>query len=217
MVNEQSSALSLMEKLKESTRSMHNSAESSKFQSWLAHGKLSESVYADYLEQLYLVHSLLEGEIKNSGQESAAILTDNQLQEPFLRNDLEHFGRHQLGDSIALESTKKLLESIRKLSESCPVALLGMHYVLLGSKHGGKFIAKSCQDSYKLTDGIGAKYFDPYGQNFMPLWKNFKESMNRLELTEIQEEELCQAAGDMFLAIAEIGDEMMKSKIQPVS
>ena len=84
-----------------------------------------------------------------------------------------------------------------------------MHYVLLGSKHGGKFVAKACQDSYNLVDGKGALYFDPYGPNFMPIWKTFKESMNDLPLNEGEIDKVCSAAGQMFNSIGEIGNELM--------
>lgn len=203
----------LMDRLKESTKSMHDSAESSQFQSKLANAHLAPEVYADYLEQLYLIHSKLEEEIRShQGKEKpwAEIVTKQQLQEQFLKDDLDHFGRR--ADNIkALAATRNLLNKIEQLSQSCPVALLGMHYVLLGSKHGGKFIAKNCQQAYQLSDGQGVIYFDPYGQTFMSIWKTFKEEMNKLALDENQSKQICDAAASMFLAVGQIGNELMLS------
>ncbi len=203
--------ISLMDRLKESTRSMHDSAEGSQFQGLLAKGMLSESAYADYLAQLYLVHSTLEKEIRRRADSKNGfdkIVSNEQLQEPFLKADLERFGR-KVEDIKPLPSTQRLLRLLENYSEACPPALLGMHYVLLGSKHGGKFIAKTCSETYNLQDGKGVMYFDPYGQNFMPIWKAFKEEMNQLELNEKDREKVCAAAGVMFMAVTEIGGELM--------
>jgi heme oxygenase len=199
----------LMEKLKDSTRAMHDSAEGSQFQGRLANGALPRQLYIDYLEQLYLVHSKLEQAIrKTAGDKTKNIVSDDQLQEPFLRQDLESFGK-SVQEIKPLSATSKLLSQIDELAKTCPVALLGMHYVLLGSKHGGKFVAKTCQDSYNLVDGKGALYFDPYGPNFMPIWKTFKESMNDLPLEDGEIDKVCSAAGQMFNSIGEIGGELM--------
>jgi heme oxygenase len=201
----------LMERLKDSTRAIHDSAESSQFQGHLTNGALPQNVYADYLAQLYLVHSYLEQEINKhsaSGACFAGVLTSDQLQVPFLKEDLQNFGR-STDEITPLNATKKLLDLMTALSKSQPVALLGMHYVLLGSKHGGKFVARNCQEAYKLPDGRGAKYFDPYGPNFMPIWKSFKESMNNLNLNESDSAQTCDAAAKMFSAIGEIGAELM--------
>ncbi len=205
------SGLTLMERLKESTRSMHDSAESSKFQSLLGRGELPPGPYADYLEQLYLVHSTLEREIRKRGSANSFgdTVSDEQLQEPFLRKDLESFDRN-VENLKTLPSTERLLRLMQNYSEACPPALLGMHYVLLGSKHGGKFIAKNCSEKYNIQLGHGGVvYFDPYGQNFMPIWRAFKESMNNLNLTPAEAEKVCAAAGVMFMAVTEIGNELM--------
>ncbi len=200
----------LMEHLKDNTRTMHDSAESSEFQGHLANGRLPQEAYASYLEQLYLVHGFLEQEItkhSNSGAFFAGVVSDDQLQVPFLEKDLKHFGR-DLSKIKPVPATTAIINEMKELSKDCPVALLGMHYVLLGSKHGGKFIAKSCHDKYHLNDA-GAVYFDPYGQTFMPLWKEFKEAMNKLQISEADLQKTSDSAGKMFSAVGNIGAELM--------
>lgn len=197
----------LMEQLKESTRSMHDSAESSKFQAYLANGALPIETYVDYLEQLFLVHRRLEESIC-SNAELKDILDRKELQLPFLEKDLEQFQRAT--DKIkARAATQRLLDKISESAVSSPSSLLGMHYVLLGSKHGGKFIARNCQESYKLAEGKGVLYFDPYGPNFMPVWKNFKDTMNARSFSQAESSAICKGAAEMFRSVAEIGDELM--------
>ncbi|MFX9692342.1 biliverdin-producing heme oxygenase, partial [Acinetobacter baumannii] len=84
-------------------------------------------------------------------------------------------------------------ENIDKLATRGP-ALLGSHYVLLGSKHGGKYIAHSLQSKYHLNEGKGAIYFDPYGTNFQQIWKSFVAGMNELPLGSEDEEAMVLAA-----------------------
>ncbi|MBX9572824.1 MAG: biliverdin-producing heme oxygenase [Candidatus Obscuribacterales bacterium] len=201
----------IMERLKESTAVMHDAAESSQFQAHLAQGKLPISCYADYLEQLFLIHRALEDSFsfhQGKGDRASRIVTEQQRQKDFLNEDLKALGRNA-EHAKSVPSTKKILAEIEQFSQSQPSALLGMHYVLLGSKHGGKFIAKTCQDSYKFSDGAGVRYFDPYGSNFMPIWKDFKESMNQLNLSKQEADEICKAAGIMFATIGQIGAELM--------
>jgi heme oxygenase len=193
----------LMETLKESTSAQHNSAEGSEFQSLLTAAKLPQDLYADYLAQLLLVHSCLEGEIKKHTS-TAAVVSPLQFQEEFLKQDLAGMGK-ETGEVKPLTSTAALLDDIALCSQECPEALLGMHYVLLGSKHGGKFIARNVQTNY----GRPTVYFDPYGPAFMSIWREFKERMNTLELSESVVASVCVAASKMFQRITEIGNEMM--------
>ncbi len=197
----------LMETLKKSTAAMHDSAEGSPFQSLLTKAKLPKEVYADYLAQLYLLHGALEQELRRHAS-TAAVVSPAEFQEEFLKQDLTSLGRRP-EDSKPLSSTSKLLADIEVCSKECPEALLGMHYVLLGSKHGGKFIAKNMQSAYGLQDGLGSVYFDPYGPTFMSIWKQFKEQMNQLDVSPAVTEAISTAAGQMFNRITEIGLELM--------
>lgn len=211
MTHQTSEVKSIMEQLKESTAQMHDAAESSQFQAHLAQGKLPISVYADYLEQLFFIHKALEdcfSEQQKKGGKASSVVTTQQLQEQFLRDDLQAL-RRNIASAKTIPATRKILGQIEQLAANQPSALLGMHYVLLGSKHGGKFIAKSCQDAYQFKDSAGVRYFDPYGSNFMPVWKEFKEAMNRLSLSNEETAEMCNAAGSMFAGIGQIGGELM--------
>lgn len=211
MSHDTSEAKSIMEQLKDSTAQMHDAAESSQFQAYLAQGQLPISVYADYLEQLFFIHKALEdcfSELQKKGHKASAVVTAPQLQEQFLRDDLQALERN-IATAKTVPATRKILGQIEQLAANQPSALLGMHYVLLGSKHGGKFIAKTCQDAYKFKEGAGARYFDPYGSNFMPVWKEFKEAVNNLTLSEEEKAEMCKAAGSMFVGIGQIGGELM--------
>jgi heme oxygenase len=199
----------LAQVLKTSTRALHDSAEGSQFQSHLTSGKVTLQEYSTYLGQLFLVHSRLEAELKRAFEKDARlqqIINDEQMQEGHLLADLNHF-KVQPKELEPLNATERFLLIISKTASQQPLALLGMHYVLFGSKHGGKFIAKNLSEAHKLN-GVGTKYFDPYGDEFMPYWRSFVDKMNELQPTEKELEEIVQAAKDTFVAVGEIGREM---------
>lgn len=201
----------LMERLKESTMVKHDSAEGSQFQGDLVYGKLSQPLYIKYIGQLFLIHRSLEAQIRKyheAGQDWTSVVTARQLQEGFLRKDLTYFSVEPQ-TIVPLVQTKEFLGIMESFAGRCPESLLGFHYVLLGSKHGGKFVAKNVRSSYKLPDDAGALYFDPYGLGFAELWKDFKESMNALSLTDDQITEMCGAAGAMFVGISNVSDALM--------
>ena len=201
----------IMQQLKESTRESHNNAESQEFQRLLASGDLPRNLYVKYLEQLWIVHNHLERHLKEIVAKNPAlngVITDDQLQVPFLQQDLEFFGSDPQ-HVTPTPATQWILGCLDKSATEGP-ALIGSHYVLLGSKHGGKFIAHSLQQKYHLNEGKGAIYFDPYGTNFQQIWKGFSGTVNEVPLTAEQEESMVKAAREMFEGVGKLSEEMVQ-------
>ncbi len=203
--------MTIMQALKERTREHHNNAEGQEFQRQLAAGELRRDIYIGYLGQLFLIHKRLETRLRQQQASLPGIsqvLSDDQLQVPFLQQDLEFFGAKTEGLQ-PLTATSELLQKIDAAAENSPIALLGFHYVLLGSKHGGKFIAHSLQEKYRLNEGRGATYFDPYGTNFQQIWKSFTADFNAVEMSQADQEAVIQAATDTFLSISRLSEELL--------
>ncbi len=204
----------IMQQLKESTRESNNNAESQEFQRLLASGDLPRNLYVKYLEQLWIIHSSLENHLKEIVRKDPAltgVVTDDQLQVPFLQQDLEFFGSDPQHASPT-QATQWILGRLEKSATEGP-ALIGSHYVLLGSKHGGKFIAHSLQQKYHLNEGKGAIYFDPYGTNFQQIWKGFAGTLNEVPLTFEQEESMVKAAKEMFEGVGRLSEEMVQMQV----
>jgi heme oxygenase len=201
--------IQLAQVLKTSTRPFHDSAEGSQFQSHLTSGQITLSEYSTYLGQLFLIHSRLEAELKRAFEKDPRlkqVINDEQMQEIHLIADLNHF-KVQPKELEPINATEHFLQIISKAASKQPLALLGFHYVLFGSKHGGKFIAKNLSQVHNLN-GAGTKYFDPYGDEFMPYWRSFVEKMNELQPSDNEMEEIVQAAKDTFVAVGQIGREL---------
>lgn len=201
------SDLTLMENLKATTRADHDSAEGHDFQRLLFSGQLPYETFCDYVGQLFVLHKALEDELKAglSDERIKKVLGEWQYQEGFLDKDLTTLGRKS-ADCKPLPATAKIIDAIRETSKKHPIALLGYHYVLLGSKHGARMICPNLKKSYNLEGSGGTLYFDPYEGQFMKLWGEFKDSMNKNELSEAETAEILDAARLMFRAMGEIGE-----------
>lgn len=192
--------------LKESTRSAHNSAEGHKFQKELGSGTLSRDLYTQYLGQLFLTHQALENAMSKQPY-MGSVVSPEQLQTEFLKTDLKALGVEP-GSVKPIAITERMLERIEQLSKENPISLLGYHYVLLGSKHGGKFIASINKKTFDLENG-GCIYFDPYGPEFQKHWKHFVDGINAFEIHDAQVEPLMKAAGEMFEFVEQLGGDLL--------
>ncbi|HMQ16145.1 MAG TPA: biliverdin-producing heme oxygenase [Phycisphaerae bacterium] len=205
----------VMERLRTATQSAHAAAEAHPLQAALASGALPRGQYVAYLGQLLHVHRTLERCLRvlvAQRPELAAVITDEQLQEPHLRTDLAHFGADadQLPPAPA---TAALQARIEHAARETPISLLGCHYVLEGSKNGGRFIAKRIAPAYGLTaEGPGLRYFDPHGAAQRDKWRAFREAMSALPLQEQEKSQMTGAAVEMFAAIAAIGDDVLAGR-----
>ena len=64
---------SVMQRLRESTRDLHDAAEHHDFQRAFAQGSLPKDRYVSYLEQMYLVHKSLEQQLRKAAETSEAV------------------------------------------------------------------------------------------------------------------------------------------------
>jgi len=201
--------MTLSENLKTSTRPYHDSAEGSVFQSLLTAGTLPLSLYGSYLAQLYLVHDRLEKfihESEKSDKRFSQVVSQLQYQVPYLRDDLDTLGL-ELDSIKPLPATAKFLSVIDAAAANKPISLLGIHYVLLGSKHGGKFIAKNLKEHYGFN-GEGTRYFDPYGDTFMTHWRAFIANLNEISVATEETDQIVETAKETFTAVGAIGKEL---------
>jgi heme oxygenase len=202
--------------LKEMTRANHNAAEAHPFQGTLANGKLGRAAYVDYLQQLRELHAGFEGKLAEAAKRDDTVknvMRPEYYQLPFIENDLKALGASH---AQPLECVKRFNEN--QLFDKVPASMIAVLYVLLGSKHGGKFIAHNVKDAYSL-DGGGWTYFKPYGDNFMELWKGFTESLNSMPVDEKQRESMLEAASMTFDVFGEMGEKIwqrMEREPEPV-
>lgn len=196
----------ITERLRTETRDLHTKAEKAPLQEALVKGKLPREVYADMLEQMLLVHRELEQAIREhrpSVPALAAVVTDEQFQEPYILEDLAHFGRDP-GKIDPLPETREAVAEIRRTAREEPLGLLGLHYVLEGSNNGNRFIAKAAGPAMGLSQDAGLRYLLPYGDRQPQVWGAFKENLASCELSEAEKDTLVESAKRMFEIVYQV-------------
>jgi len=205
-------APSIMQRLREETRSLHDAAERSVFQQALAAGKLPREGYVDSLAQLLCIHCALETHLRRCGADVPAIgavIRDHQFQEQNLRDDLRHFGRDP--ESVTpMPAARDLVDSIDRAAAENPVALLGYHYVLEGSKNGAKFIAARVRAAYGLNDSDGTRCLDPYGPRQRERWIAFRQDMDAVGFSRGETTAIFAAAATTFAGLTRLYDDLWR-------
>jgi len=188
---------------------LHRETENGRLQQDLMAGRLPLARYSDLLRQLLLLHRSFEAAIEGcagSAEPLAAVVHPHQFSEAALRRDLAHFG-YAAEASSALPSVHAFGAMVESWAQENPIALLGVLYVLEGSKNGGRYIARAVRRAYSV-DGPGTEYLDPYGDEQAEKWQEFKSAMDSLALTENQRNQVVAAASSTFRSIMALHREL---------
>lgn len=112
--------------------------------------------------------------------------------------------------SIApLASTQAFLRHLGRLNGANAWALLGVWYVLEGSKNGGRHLAKAVARAFSGPNGAPTQYLDPYGDDQQTLWAAFKGGMDALPLDAGAKTMLQRVSAMTFDAVTNICREIM--------
>ncbi len=155
----------VMERLKVGTQDMHSLAEGRQFQRRMLKGSITRHEYTDWLGQMLLIHRALEKHLlgRLTVDPLFAAVREEQFQEPNLKADLAALG----SDTQAvtpLPATAALIADIDRAAAEEPLALLGYHYVLEGSKNGNRFIARQLVPALGLAPRRADRYLDPFAK-----------------------------------------------------
>jgi heme oxygenase len=159
---------------------------------------------------MLLIHRALENRLRDlaaSDRRVAAIVTEEQHQEPYLLADLDALG----SDSSSIEALPATADLIRKIDEASerePIRLLGFHYVLEGSNNGNAFIARAVRPALGLEPGAGDRYLDPYGERQRAVWAAFKSGLDAQAFASAEQDAMIGAARDMFEGISMVSQEL---------
>jgi heme oxygenase len=176
----------------------------------LALGLLPRSTYVAWLGQLFFVHRALEwhlGRLRAVVPALGFIVRDHYFHTPAIASDLACFGVG-LQRLTPLASTSVLVELIDGLAVRAPLALLGLDYVLEEAKNGGRQIAKRARLAYRLPQGQGVAYLDPYGEAQRQRWLDFKIDMEATGFESGEVKVISDAAALMCKSLTHVLDEV---------
>lgn len=200
----------VMLRLRDETTDLHKQAETKPFQLAFVRGQLTREQYIAWLGQMYVMHRELDAALKRAAETSEPIrrvVTDEQYQSPYLREDLAFFGVDP-ATVKATRGTQAFIDRIHAVAAANPLDTLGLHYVLEGSKNGNRFIVRAVWKSLGLTPGQGDRYLNTYGDAQPAKWGAFKASMNQIPFTTAEIDRLVAAAKEAFTGVMWMSDDL---------
>ena len=190
----------LGQRLKEDNWDLHVQAEHDTLPQHMVRGTIPKETYAELLGQMWLVSRKLDAAIvatRDGVPVLKELVTDRQLQTPYLEEDLAHWGVETAGLE-PLPGTAGLIADIERSRDENPIRLFGLHYVREGANNGNKYVAMKIRKAWGVEDGAGFRYLDPYGSDQRPMWEAFKTRLNEIELTEDEKSTIVAGARSMF-------------------
>jgi heme oxygenase len=202
----------VMDRLRAQTLPHHQRAESHRWQRAMAKGRLSQRQYAMWLGQMRHVHHALEsalGRHAATNPHIAAVVDPVQFQLPHVDADLAYYGGDPL-PSTALPAVAAAVITVERTARADTTRLLGLHYVIEGSKNGGRFIVRALRRAYNLPPGHGDRSMDPYGEHQPAVWSKFKSDMNARHFDSPTCDAIVASAADMFDAFYDVSEDLAR-------
>lgn len=200
----------VMQRLRDETAELHKQAETKPMQGALVRGMVTREQYGAWLGQMWAMHRELDAALRIAAPRAEAIrrvVTEEQYQEPYLRADLEFMGIDS-GTIRPMSGTSAFIARVHEIGATNPLGVLGVHYVLEGSKNGNRFIVRAVRKALGLELGRGDRYLDTYGEAQPLKWGAFKEAMNRIAFTDAEIDGLVSAAKVGFEGVMALSDDV---------
>ncbi len=190
----------ISQRLREDNWDLHERAEHDTLPQHMVRGTLPKDVYVQLLGQLFLANRALDEAIVARRATTPVLntmVTDMQLQTPYLEADLRHFGVNP-ASLTHKPATATFIKEVAVYAGSEPLKLFGLHYVREGANNGNKFVAMKLKKAWGVEGRDGFHYLDPYGEGQRPLWERFKRDLDKIEFTEAEKQAVVAAARSMF-------------------
>lgn len=205
----------LMGRLRVETEQMHHEAEQRPVEKALLAGTLPLETYQAWLAQRGHFHSVLENALTTACRKDARLarlITPTQYQAENVRADLSYF-KVDLAAHPPLNCVTAAQPTLEQWATAAPSRLLGVHYVLEGSKNGGRYLARSIQRAYNLPGPDGLRYLDPHGEQQRPLWQAFKDAVNAETFSSEEADAIVAAAQQTYRWVSAIDDALRQFEL----
>ncbi|MVM38624.1 heme oxygenase [Spirosoma sp. HMF3257] len=178
--------MTLLERLRNETRSLHEQTEQLFYTESLRNGHLSVEEYTHLLRTHFTYHQALEAAIDHHPDFFKDYDPDSRKKTTWLLNDLAYLN----------ESIPQPIPGL--FADWSPVALLGAAYVGEGSMLGGMVIWRMLQKNSAIQPLLEqARFYQGYGAALGSNWKNFGVFLTRQG--EAYSDEVVAAAAQAFL------------------
>ncbi|MBX3245032.1 MAG: biliverdin-producing heme oxygenase [Acidobacteria bacterium] len=178
----------ILQKLKEATKDQHEALESAVD---VMDRSLVLDDYKEMLVKFYRFYSAVEPTLPAGDLLANGFDIDRRKKVPLLEADLRHLGVLN-GDGSEIEKW----EDIPDLTETARA--FGGIYVMEGATLGGQVITRHLKEHLDITPETGGAFFNSYGKEVGPMWKEFGAAITAFSEANGQEEDTVQAAKETF-------------------
>lgn len=205
--------MTLSEQLRSDTKDLHDATENHGFMRSMAAGKIDREGYIEYLQQMRCVHVALDAMMRRLAGDArlAGPIEEEIFQVGYIDQDLKYLAA--ANDADPLPGTASLLEMMRGIEAQSNSAVLGIIYVIEGSKNGGRFIARNIRRALDLPEDKGTAYLHPYGERQREVWGRFKEEVDAIDLGEEERTSIVETARSMFNAMMRMADDLQSARV----
>lgn len=179
-------------RLKEATRDQHGELDKSSFGQKLANNTVSKEEYTKYLVSLLAIYEPLEIELKGE-KTLTALNIPGLFRAEALKNDLKFFNGEKVDSPKAAEEYRTHLEEIGRSAPHCLIAHAYVRY--MGDLFGGQLFGRQFVERWE--EGTSFYQFDQLCEDYelkspQKFVNKFRKILNGIELTQKQEEEVCE-------------------------
>lgn len=198
--NPRLSGLALM--LDDGTRKSHSMAQNTQFVTGFFKGLANRDSYRSLITSLFFVYERMEKEMDNTGEDRVQALDYAALRRLSpLKKDMDFFyGSEWEGKIQPSPAAAAYVARVQEIAETKPYLLVAHQYTrYLGDLFGGQMMGGMASRSLNLENGEGTAFYTfddiPSANNFIGGWY---ESLNELDLTKEQKEEIVDEANLVF-------------------
>ena len=189
------------DRIRQALAPAHALVELTPFAQAMAAGRVGRDDYVAGLHQMGYLHAALEVALADAAPRHAGVAA---LYDPAkmdrvasITRDLEALGEAVVEGPDA--PVARVCDAVATWSVSKPWALLGALYVVEGSRMGSMVLARSVGKALGLDPrqpGTGLDYHADGLMTRVADWKQFRQSLAELPLTDAEAEDICHAAAE---------------------
>jgi len=188
----------ISELLKEETKSLHAQTEKSLNAKRIFSPDFTLEEYQEILCILYAAHVALESRLDTIKDPLLFEFYQKhyQPQYPLIKKDLDHLG--------ATDSAKGYVTKFNITDTQA----IGVIYVLKGSSMGAKFINKQLENTTAEWPRFSGEFYSVSASQTMEDWKNFCSSLENLNFSRKEIEEVVEGAREAFRTFIRSSEEV---------
>lgn len=216
--NPRLAGLALM--LDDGTRKSHSIAQNTQFVSGFFKGLADRESYRALITSLYFVYETMEDAMDNSTEDGVKKLDYPTLRRlDSLQQDMDFFYGEKWQDDIQPSpAAKAYVARIKEIAETKPYLMIAHQYTrYLGDLFGGQMMGGMASRSLSLENGDGTAFYTfdeiPSTKDFITEWYT---SLNELELTQQQKEDIVDEANLVFELNIDVLQELTGSPLKAI-